>query len=1170
MGNAKIEDGGLKMAAQLIHRQRSFPSSIRPSSLFFVLFVASCLRGSTALAQSAPDPELERKAFTVGDGFEVTLFAADPMMAKPIQMNFDPAGRLWVATSEVYPQIKPGQVADDKILVLEDTKGAGKADKVTVFARGLLIPTGVLPGDGGAYVANSTEIVHFKDTDGDGKADQHRVVLSGFGTEDTHHIIHTFRWGQDGVFYFNQSVYIHSFVETPWGPRHLAAGGTWAYRPDSERLEVFSRGLINHWGHAWDKYGDSFMTDGAGDGGIHYAFPGVCFWSLNDQAPRILHPVEHGLNHGSPKFAGAEIISGRHFPDDWQGDIITSDFRANRVVRFKLSEDGAGFASKLMPDVIRSKDKAFRPVDVKMGPDGALYIADWYNPIINHGEVDFRDPRRDKTHGRIWKLTAKGRPLLERPRLAGASIKSLLDELKAPEDYTRRQARLALREMNKDKVLAALDRWTQTLPAEDEFTRLQALWTYQTINVSEPILLKSLLSAKDPGVRAAATRVLGDWMRTLMLTDLSPSQKIRADKPPKVVSGGAESVATALERLVADPHPRVRLEAVRACAALNQPHGMSLALGALDHPMDQFLDYALYLTANDLESKWLPAFQSGKLTFDQNPKKIEFALKAIRNPAAIKPLVEEFKAGRATSDLADLIGSLGGPEDLAVLFDTATAAQSNDFIRIAALQALDLAARQRNVRPKADIAALKSLLTGQTNDAVCAAALRLAGALKATALRDQIISWAGNADRGPQIPAAIEALADLGDAESLKELRSLGAAGHPTAVRLRAAAALAQHDAKTAAATLASVLEGDPAQLDVDLAPIFSAFLKRKDGPDTLGDAFKNVRLQPDAAKLALRAVYASGHSEPSLIQPLQTAAKIDSQPKQLTSDEMQQLVADVQSKGDPARGEQVFRRADTACFRCHSIAGAGGQLAPDLVSAGSAPVDYLIDSILQPSKAIKEGYHAIIVETKDGDQITGIKVRQTDHDLILRDAVQDEIVIPLDEIKGKPREAASMMPAGLADPLTRQELVDLVRFLSELGRPGPYATGSRQLARRYQSLEPAPADVKAGQPLNVPAATVWQQAYAQVSGVLPGSPGPRLARAEINVTTPGAVRLKLSPAPAAVWIDNQPQTVSETLGADLTRGTHAVTVLTAPNNPIEIELLDTPNGAKAQFVTGR
>src|SRR5947208_29938 len=209
-----------------------------------------------------PDPELERKTFIVAPGFEVNLYAADPLLAKPIQMNFDPQGRLWVASSEVYPQIQPGQKANDKIIVLEDTDGDGRADKTTVFADGLLIPTGVEPGDGGAYVADSTALVHLMDTDGDGKADRRRVVLSGFGTEDTHHILHTLRWGPDGMLYFNQSIYIHSHIETPWGVKHLNAGGIWQFRPETMQLNVFMRGLVNGWGHAFDAYGQSFATDG--------------------------------------------------------------------------------------------------------------------------------------------------------------------------------------------------------------------------------------------------------------------------------------------------------------------------------------------------------------------------------------------------------------------------------------------------------------------------------------------------------------------------------------------------------------------------------------------------------------------------------------------------------------------------------------------------------------------------------------------------------------------------------------------------------------------------------------------------------------------------------------------------------------------------------------------
>ena len=215
-------------------------------------------------------------------------------------MNFDPAGRLWIASSEVYPQIKPGQVANDKILVLEDRDGDGKAEKTTVFADGLLIPTGVEPGDGGAYVANSTELLHLKDTDGDGKADRTRVVLSGFGTEDTHHILHTLRWGYDGMLYFNQSIYIHSHIETPHGVRRLGGGGIWQFRPETMELEVFIRGLVNPWGHHFDRWGQSFATDGAGGEGINYCLPGAYYVTAPD-AVRILQGAQ---SRAAPSTAG--------------------------------------------------------------------------------------------------------------------------------------------------------------------------------------------------------------------------------------------------------------------------------------------------------------------------------------------------------------------------------------------------------------------------------------------------------------------------------------------------------------------------------------------------------------------------------------------------------------------------------------------------------------------------------------------------------------------------------------------------------------------------------------------------------------------------------------------------------------------------------------------------
>ncbi|MBT4844095.1 MAG: sorbosone dehydrogenase, partial [Planctomycetaceae bacterium] len=172
-----------------------------------VACLLSCVFVATSVGQRglkeipSVDPIVELKSFLIAEGFEVNLYASDPRMAKPIQMNFDPQGRLWIAASESYPHIKPGEKASDKIIIVEDVDRDGVAEKTSVFAEGLLIPTGVVPGDGGCYVANSTDLLHFQDINGDGVSDKRRVVLSGFGSEDTHHLLHTLRWGPDGWLY---------------------------------------------------------------------------------------------------------------------------------------------------------------------------------------------------------------------------------------------------------------------------------------------------------------------------------------------------------------------------------------------------------------------------------------------------------------------------------------------------------------------------------------------------------------------------------------------------------------------------------------------------------------------------------------------------------------------------------------------------------------------------------------------------------------------------------------------------------------------------------------------------------------------------------------------------------------------------------------------------------
>jgi len=431
----------------------------------------AALLGKAAAAKHTPQPTPE---FTVADGLEVTLWAENPHLAKPIQINFDPQGRLWVASSEVYPQIEPGQAAHDKIVVLEDTKGAGKADKATVFADNMLIPTGLAPGDGGVYVAQSTELLHLKDTNGDGKADVRRVVLSSFGTEDTHHNLHTLRWGPDGRLWMSQSIYARSEVETPHGVVRLRSGGIFRFEPAAQKLEVVFKGWVNSWGHQFDEFGQSFMTDGAGGGGINWGLPGGMYVTYA-RARRILPSVSPG---GYPKFASLEIIRSQHFPADWQGRMVTCDFRANRVTSFSITEQGAAYITKQETDICRTSNNTFRPIDVKLGPDGALYIADWSNPIINHGEVDFRDPRRDREHGRIWRVAMKGKAGLRKPELAKANTGALLNELLSPNHFNSSQATRLLVEKGSAAVAPELKTWTAKLMTEKE--QLAALWIHQS------------------------------------------------------------------------------------------------------------------------------------------------------------------------------------------------------------------------------------------------------------------------------------------------------------------------------------------------------------------------------------------------------------------------------------------------------------------------------------------------------------------------------------------------------------------------------------------------------------------------------------------------------------------------------------------------------------------
>lgn len=535
-------------------------------------------------------PEEELATFTLAEGYECRLFASEKDgVIKPTQMSWDEKGRLYVACSPTYPHVEPGKKPGDYILVCEDTDGDGRVDKTSRFAEGLKMVQGVEPGAGGLYVCDYSELVHLRDRDGDGRADERRVIYSGFGIGDTHQLINSIIHGPEGSLWFSQGLHNFATVETAEGNKRLHKAGLWRLNTRTDRLDPFFNGAAagaNCWGVAFDDYGQVFHKSGDRPMG-YYSVPGL----IRIENPDNYHPTG-ALFDTNPKTTAIEFIGTKALPENVQGCAVIAGFMGNTMEFHRVLDDGSGFKSEQLPKLLKSTSTAFRPVDVSMGPDGAIYVCDWFNPIIGHYQASYRDPARDKTHGRIWRISAKGIAPVKQPALSTMKPAELLDQLRSPERWTRYQAKRLLFDANKEEALKAADAWMAKLDVADalyEHLLLEVIGIYQAHESPRPELLAKLIAAKDPKVRAYGARVVGVW------------------------SGQLPQALDQLRALVRDAHPRVRLESIVACSYVNQPQAVEVAALALQSPTDRFIDYALAQCVRGTKAVWKPS--ADKLTF---------------------------------------------------------------------------------------------------------------------------------------------------------------------------------------------------------------------------------------------------------------------------------------------------------------------------------------------------------------------------------------------------------------------------------------------------------------------------------------------------------------------------------------------------------------------------
>ena len=951
-------------------------------------------------------------SFELEPGYRIELAAAEPLVRSPVAMAFDERGRMYVAESRGYPgplEGAPPSAPEGVIALLEDTNRDGRFDRRTEFARGLTFPNGVLPWDGGLFVTCAPDLIYLKDTNGDGVADERRVVLTGFDATRTAQLRFSHpTLGLDNWIYLTSGLTGGRVIapEHPERPPLVFATSDSRFNPSTGAFEL--TGGQSQYGLTFDDYGRRFTCSNRRpvmhvvlesrylERNAHLAFSRTVedvsaaaaqatVWPISgDTTTASFIPGLMSAPHAGSFTAasGVHIHRGDALPTRDRDSIFVCESAQNLVQRQVRAPSGVTFTSKPARsgrDFLSSRDTWFRPVFTANAPDGGLYIVDMYRRIIDHPQyvpeqsralLDFEAGRE---RGRIYRVVASGWKQDRQPvNPGGMTTLQLARTLEHPNGWWRETAQRLLIERRDRTALPLLHRLARE--SRSEVARIHALWTLDAINGLDAAAVVRALHDEHAGVRENAARL--------------------AER--KVGSSG--EVLSRLVRMVDDVDDRVRL-------------GVALALGETDDPAA--VDALGALARRDGAQPWMRAAVLSSLRGRSNEFFRAFAA-APSSPdvraAVMQDLGHLFGAEQAPDRCLDLILEIAGPA-VDVSWQPAALAGIAD----------GLVARGRGQQERSPLTLLLSAASPKARQARERVEVILGQA--ATMLSD---------DKAPvrQRLAAIALLGHADHATAGEPLRSLLEPRHPSEIQLAAVRALAQLHDGAAAASLVERKRWQAFTPQIREA-VLSAFLADERRTQVLLDAIEQGAIDAGALGPSRRSRLMTHRNAGIQQRARALLAGVESGDRMQAYERLRGIV--LKREPHAPSGRQVFA---AHCAACHAVDGSGGQVGPDLSGIRNQPADAILLHVLVPDYEIAAGYQSYVVETQDGQTMVGRLESEAPNSLTLRDGAGQSRLILRRDVRSMSASMRSLMPAELERAVSEQELADLIGYLKADPRP--------------------------------------------------------------------------------------------------------------------------------------